>query len=61
MSQRKVRQHCIPCNQITTQVKEVGVKEWKCLCCESAKFRSAKKSEQIKKKSDTKPKLNLNF
>jgi len=59
MAQKK-REFCSKCKQITTQTKEPK-QEWLCLCCESAKFRSARANKAIKAKADQKPKLNLIF
>ena len=59
MAQRK-REFCIKCSQITTHSKEPK-EEWKCLCCESARFRSRKATDTIKAKTALKPKLNLRF
>ncbi len=58
---KKVRQFCEACNQITTQVKEKPDEPWKCLCCESAKFRSQQETEEIKKRDSKKAKLNISF
>jgi hypothetical protein len=60
MSQ-KVRQFCGVCQQITTQTRDSSKAEWKCLCCESAKFRSQQKTTSIRKQNKAKPRLNLNF
>ena len=61
MAKRRVRQFCKACNQITTQERESGDKDWKCVCCESAKFRSRGQTEAIKKKNAAKPRLNTTF
>jgi hypothetical protein len=57
---QKQRIFCPKCNQITTQTKEAK-KEWVCLCCESAKFRSQAQTEARKKNTQAKPRLNLKF
>lgn len=57
----KVRQYCKACDQLTTQVKEAGNKEWKCLCCESAQFRRQQGIGTSKKVSVGKRRLNLKF
>jgi peptide methionine sulfoxide reductase MsrB len=49
---QRQRVHCSLCGEPTTHVfKKVGDAEpdWVCLCCESAKFRSASELEKIKK------------
>ena len=59
MAGRRIRQHCKSCAQLTTHVKQ-GV-ELKCLCCESAKFRSQQATQAIKKKNSGKKRFDLNF
>jgi len=59
MPKRK-REFCEKCNQVTTHSKEPE-KEWVCLCCESAKFRSSKETDAIKEKKTQNRKLNLRF
>jgi len=58
MAGKRVRQFCSACNQITTQVKERD-QPWRCLCCESAKFRSEAAPKNVKKPQ--KKRLNLSF
>lgn len=58
---KKIRQMCEACNQVTTQVKEKPEDDWKCLCCESAKFRSQQEVEEIKKRGAKKPRFNVEF
>lgn len=61
MATPKKREFCKACNQITTQVRDVETKAWKCLCCESAKYRTAQKTQEIKQKNTTKKRLNITF
>lgn len=51
---KKRKEHCAACGIITTQTFESG--EWKCLCCESAKFRSGTQTKHIREKNLAKPK-----
>lgn len=57
----KSRTFCAKCNQVTTQTKEKGQKEWTCLCCESAKFRSKEENQKAKDASKKKPRLNMTW
>jgi hypothetical protein len=57
----KKRQFCDKCNQITTQTRSSAKAEWTCLCCESARNRSAQQTEQIRAKNSKKPRLNIKF
>lgn len=61
MADKKVRQFCKLCNQITTQTRANASQAWTCLCCESAKYRASLKSKQTQKGNLGKRKLNLNF
>jgi hypothetical protein len=57
----KKRQFCNACNQITTQTRKRPADPWTCLCCESAKARSATETDAIRKRSAAKKRLNLDF
>lgn len=57
----KVRQFCIECNQVTTQVRASSKEDWKCLCCESGKNRSSEELTALKEKAHKQKRLNITF
>ncbi len=57
----KVRQFCIECNQVTTQVRDSSKEAWQCLCCESGKRRSSEELASLKEKAHKQKRLNIAF
>jgi hypothetical protein len=57
----KRRQHCTKCKQVTTQTQQKSGDKWVCLCCESAKYRTAAQNRAIQKNSRAKKRLNISF
>jgi len=53
--ERKIQQYCESCRQVSTQVQDPGSGGWRCLCCESAKYRSRERTQEIANKE--KPRL----
>lgn len=58
---KRARSYCPRCEQVTTQTQDGASGPWKCLCCESARLRSAEATKKIKQRGRAKDRLNVSF